>query len=366
MTTPSRALAATRTTPSASLRAWQSRKTLSPAPNTGTLRPSHAARMTPRNPSANSPSPYSTPWRSTNTSSEPGRCRRSATRSASAQTPASPGGDRAAAPAAPAAPAVFPSRARAFDDADADDARVARPTTARGGETTMSARLVPSARAADVRASASERISPASPGRVATARWHARTHARLARSCSGLCSSVAATNVSAANASSSPPARAPCTAQPASRSAVPSTRLSRVSARGNHARTPEKSATRAGTARSASDSAASPDVEGGCTPASSAAPEEEGGRSPASIAIPWKPSRAERRDLNLCATAGTKSGGKAHQRLFWALPRAHVWQERPRVDLNRRLERQQKVESDERNPSLRTPFRTRYLNTTRV
>ena len=290
MTTPSRALAATRTTPSASLRAWQSRRTLSPEPNTGTLLPSHAARITDRNPSANSPSPYSTPWRITNTSSEPGRCRRSATRSASAQTPAAPGGDRASS-------AFFPSRERDDDDdADDADALAERPTTVRGGETTMSARFVPSARAADVRASASERISPASPGRVATARWHARTHARLARSCSGLCSSVAATKVSVANASSSPPARAPCTAQPASRSAVPSTRLSRVSARGNHARTPEKSTTRAVTARSASDSAASPDVEGGRPPASSATPEEEGGRSPAPIAMPGKPSRAELRD----------------------------------------------------------------------
>ena len=134
-----------------------------------------------RNPSANSPSPYSTPWRSTNTSSEPGRCRRSATRPASAQTPASPAAIAPRRSRAAPARAVFPSRARA-DDADADDARVPTHDRARRRDHDERAWCRPPARrtSGPRPASGSRRV----PGEGRDGQVHARTHTRLARSCS--------------------------------------------------------------------------------------------------------------------------------------------------------------------------------------
>jgi hypothetical protein len=60
------AMAATDMTVAARFIIWHTGSTFSPAPNMGTGRPSHAARMSDRKPSGTSPAPYSTPGHTTN------------------------------------------------------------------------------------------------------------------------------------------------------------------------------------------------------------------------------------------------------------------------------------------------------------
>ena len=84
------ASAATRVTVAASSRAWTRVRDSSRGLH-GTGFPSHAARMTLRNPSRNSPHPYKTPRATTYVSSIPGRAARRTRRSASAEAFPMPG-----------------------------------------------------------------------------------------------------------------------------------------------------------------------------------------------------------------------------------------------------------------------------------